>query len=255
MGQLSFTYQFPDNFHTKLVNFLRLNVSNTLAQKVAACSISYTDQGWAYYAGMKGNNWDKNALDFMIEGKQDNIKFLKNNTNQIKDSIQKVLKPDISGFLVRKVEFIIREDSFEISLPQETGEVFEVLSRDIYDALAKDEPSLVLDRLHTYSSKYLRNLCQKYFIDVSDAEGNYYPLHNLAGSLAKYYENNHVFQSDFIIRAMKSSISIFERFNAVRNDYSYAHDNDILNKAEATYIVTIITATLNLLNVVEKSNA
>ena len=28
----------------------------------------YEDLGLAYYAGMKGDNWDKKALDFTVEG-------------------------------------------------------------------------------------------------------------------------------------------------------------------------------------------
>lgn len=47
------------------------------------------------------------------------------------------------------------------------------------------------------------------------------------------------------------SISIFEKYNDIRNDKSYAHDNDVLNKAEATYVVTIVTATLTLVHKVE----
>lgn len=50
----------------------------------------------------------------------------------------------------------------EIDLPKETGDTFEVLSQDIYYALAKDEPTLVLDRLHTYASKFIREICSSY---------------------------------------------------------------------------------------------
>lgn len=47
------------------------------------------------------------------------------------------------------------------------------------------------------------------------------------------------------------SISTFEKYNTIRNSQSYAHDNDVLNKAEATYVVTVITATLALIYDVE----
>ena len=32
---------------------------------------------------------------------------------------------------------------------------------------------------------------------------------------------------------------------------TYAHDNDVLDKAEATYVVSIVTATLSLINAIE----
>lgn len=158
----------------------------------------------------------------------------------LKDAIQKVLRPSKSGYLVRKVEFIISEDDFEIVLPETQGESFDVLSGDIYDALRRNEPTLVLDRLHTYSTKYLREICVKHGIPIADNNGDNYPLHSLVGSLAKYYESNKTFDSDFSISAMKMSISIFERYNAIRNNKSYAHVNDVLGKAEATYAVTIV---------------
>ena len=67
----------------------------------------------------------------------------------------------------------------------------------------------------------------------------------------KYYDLNNVFESDFVQQALKMSISTFERYNSIRNNKSYAHDNDVLNKAEATYVVTIITATLTLIHKIE----
>ena len=39
--------------------------------------------------------------------------------------------------------------------------------------------------------------------------------------------------------------------NSVRNDQSYAHDNDVLNKAEATLAVRIMTATISFIDEME----
>lgn len=50
---------------------------------------------------------------------------------------------------------------------------------------------------------------------------------------------------------MKMSISTFEKYNTIRNDKSYAHDNEVLDKAEAEYVVTIVTATLTLIHKLE----
>ena len=73
----------------------------------------------------------------------------------------------------------------------------------------------------------------------------------MIGMLASYYRENSFFQPDFVDRALKMSISVFERFNAIRNNMSYAHDNEVLNNAEATYVVSIITATLRLFQDIE----
>jgi len=37
---------------------------------------------------------------------------------------------------------------------------------------------------------------------------------------------------------LKSNISVFERFDYVRNHQSLAHDNTLLSKSEAEYIVS-----------------
>jgi hypothetical protein len=49
-------------------------------------------------------------------------------------------------------------------------------------------------------------------------------------------------------RILKSSISVLEAFNDVRNSQSFAHDNPILNKNEA---VLIFNDTSNVLRFVE----
>ena len=128
-----------------------------------------------------------------------------------------------------------------------------MLSRDISESLAKNEPELVLDRLHTFSIKFLRDICQKHCIDTSTEDGRKYPIHSLAGSIAKYYEQNNCFKSEFSKKALKMSISLFDSYNAVRNDNSYAHDNDLLNKSEAKYVIRILSDTISFINEIENS--
>lgn len=251
MGQFDFTYELPNNFNSSLIQFLQQNRSTDVAQAFQRCKYEYQDLGLAYYAGLRGDTWDKKAVDFTFEGSEKDISLLKSRNEFLKKIINKALKPSVSGYLVKEVYYIISDDDFKINLPEEQGETFEILSRDIYDVLSKDEPTLVLDRLHTYSTRFLRNICNRHNIPVADEKGNNYPLHNLAGALSKYYEENNVFQSDFVVQTLKMSISTFEKYNKIRNSQSYAHDNNVLNKSEATYVVTIITATLTLIHKIE----
>ncbi|MBE6759623.1 MAG: hypothetical protein E7554_05965 [Ruminococcaceae bacterium] len=51
----------------------------------------------------------------------------------------------------------------------------------------------------------------------------------------------------------KGDISIFEKYNDIRNNNSYAHDNDVLGKAESAYVVAIITSTLTFIHSIEES--
>ena len=101
--------------------------------------------------------------------------------------------------------------------------------------------------------KHRKNVTKrrKYDISVSTQDGKLYPLHNLVGSLAKYYEHNNVFESEFSKKAMRMSISLFDSYNAIRNDKSFAHDNDLLDKREATYVVKILADTLTFIDEIE----
>ena len=255
MGEFDFTYVIPNNLLQGFTRFLELNGKKQLAQLLNGCKLYYDDLGYAYYAGMRGDNWNKRALDFTIEGTENTINTIKTCKKTIAEMLQKFLKPSESGYLVRKIDCLICETDAksDIILPKRTGDDFATLSRDIRDALAKDEPVLVLDRLHTFSMKYFRELCQRHNIEVSAQDGQLYPLHNLVGSLVKYYEQNHLFESDFSKKAVKSSISLFDSYNAIRNDQSFAHDNALLDKREAAYVVRILTDTLAFINEIENN--
>ena len=124
---------------------------------------------------------------------------------------------------------------------------------DIEENIKNDKPELVVDRLHTFASEYLRNLCHTHSIETTDSKGNEYPLHSLAGMLKKWYVDNAYFDSEFAVVAIQNSINLFDKFNGIRNDNSAAHPNDLLSKAEAEYAVRIIANTLTFLDKCEKS--
>lgn len=250
MGQYDFTYDIPNNFSGEAARFFSQNNDLLLAQHIRSCDIDYNNLGYAHYAGISGDTWNKEALDLTIIGRKIDIDYLQSRKKDLKEKLQKVLRPSVSGLLIRNIDFIVNEGTAVVDLPQQSEESFEVLSQDIQDAIAKDEPSLVLNRLHTFSTKYLRKICDRHGIQISDG-GDYYPLQSLMGSLVKHYERNGSFQSAFSTQALKMSISTFDKYNAIRNDQSYAHDNTVLNKAEAIYVIEIVTATLRLVNFVE----
>lgn len=146
----------------------------------------------------------------------------------------------------------LQDETYSVQLPYEGEEDFAVLSEDISRALQNEQPELVLDRLHTYAVKYLRKVCETHDIETRDEKGNFFSLQSLAGKLKKCYESIEVLQSGFALQAIKVSISLFESFNTVRNDQSYAHDNRVLQGNEAEYVVRIVSATLNLIEQIEQ---
>ena len=153
---------------------------------------------------------------------------------------------------MRAVAERLKGNALSIDLPKKKEESLQTLQEDIANALSRHKPELVLDRLHTFATILLRQICAENGISTVDNKGNQYALHSLVGMLCKKYEQESVFQSSFTIQAMKSSNSLFERYNAIRNDQSYAHDNDVLGTLEAEYAVKTMA---NLISFIDKAEA
>jgi len=139
----------------------------------------------------------------------------------------------------------------KISLPQKQEETLQTLLEDINNSLSRNQPTLVLDRLHTFSTKLLRQICADNGITVTDNKGDFFPLHSLAGMLKKHYEKNPIFQSTFTILAIQNSISLFDKYNGIRNNQSYAHDNDVLETLEAEFAVRAMANLITFIDRVE----
>lgn len=133
--------------------------------------------------------------------------------------------------------------------PNTADRSFEVLQKSLKEAIAKNEPEAALDRLHTFVVKYLRELCRKHNIEVDHVK----PLHSLLGEYLKAANAAGLIKSTMAERIVKSSISLLEAFNQVRNDQSLAHDNQLLSHAESLLIFNSISSTIRFLAAIERS--
>ncbi len=124
----------------------------------------------------------------------------------------------------------------------------ELLMKSIRDNIENQEPELALDRLHTYAVKYIRNLCDKYGISYDRNK----PLHSCYGEYIKYLDKNKLIESGMTKRILKYSISIFDSFNSVRNNQSYAHDNEILNYHECKLIFRSVSSIIAFIESLER---
>ncbi len=152
---------------------------------------------------------------------------------------------------MRLVANRLKGNVLRIELPTKHEETLQTLLDDINNALERNKPELVLDRLHTFSTKLLRQICVENGISVVNDKGENQPLHSLAGMLRKKYEKDNIFQSSFTLMAIQNSISLFEKYNSVRNKHSYAHDNDILDTMEAEFAVRIMADFLKFIDKAE----
>lgn len=122
---------------------------------------------------------------------------------------------DEDNYDYQQVQQIIeRLKTFQtVELPKEENiKNLKLFLEDIEDNIKNDKPELVVDRLHTFASEYLRNLCHTHSIETTNSKGNEYPLHSLAGMLKKWYVDNAYFDSEFAFVAIQNSINLFDKF-------------------------------------------
>lgn len=149
----------------------------------------------------------------------------------------------------------LKEDSIvegiEAIQPNAEDKDFALLAKQIRDSIQKNEPEVALDRLHTFVVKYVRQLCDKHGIKYDKNKA----LHGLFGEYVKHLRLNRFVESEMTERILKSSISILEAFNDVRNNQSFAHDNPILNYNESVLIFNNVSSAIRFIEAVEQEQA
>ena len=68
--------------------------------------------------------------------------------------------------------------------------------------------------MHTFVIKYVRELCSRHGIAFEKDT----PLHSLFGLYVKFLQKNNLVESEMSERILKSSISVLDTFNDVRNN-------------------------------------
>ncbi len=131
--------------------------------------------------------------------------------------------------------------------PKVEDQSFSFLAKTIRESIEKNEPEVALDRLHTYMVKYIRSLCDKHGISYDNNK----PLHSFYGEYVKFLRSNGFLESEMTDRILRSSISILDAFNDVRNNKSFAHDNKLLNYQESMLIFKHISSTIGFIESIE----
>jgi hypothetical protein len=124
---------------------------------------------------------------------------------------------------------------------------FEVLAEHVRAAIDKNQPNGALDRLHTFVVKFFRTLCTRHGIEVDRDKA----LHSLAGEYVKALRQGGHLDSQMTDRILKSSISVLDAFNDVRNNQSLAHDNPVLNYEESLLIFNHVAASIRFIRALE----
>lgn len=125
---------------------------------------------------------------------------------------------------------------------------FSRLAKSIRESIDKNEPEVALDRLHTYLMKKIRQLCANHQVEIKSNE----TLNAIYGKYIKFLVSTGKIESKMSENILKYSINILEAFNDIRNNKSFAHDNDILNYDESILIFNNVTNSLKFIESIEK---
>lgn len=127
-------------------------------------------------------------------------------------------------------------DKFENN--QTLDELITAIQRDIQ----VNKPQAALDRLHTYCMKKFAHLLSLRGYECTNED----PLDSRVGKYIKFLETEFDIHQ-MSLRIMKGSISVFESFNNVRNNNTFAHDNEILGLHEARFIFDSVSNVLRFI--------
>ena len=125
MANYDYTYQFPENFNKRVIQLLYQRGANDLISAFHRCKYEYRDIGNAYYAGYRGDNWNKNAVDFIFEGPHNDIVLMQKDNKVMRDVIEVALMSNSSGYQLGKIDYLDKDigDSVELqsAVPNASG--------------------------------------------------------------------------------------------------------------------------------------
>lgn len=133
----------------------------------------------------------------------------------------------------------------EIFIEYENDKNYNILLDEIRQANTVEKPEVIVDRLHTLCTKFIRDKANS----INISEISWKSLNALFWIYIKELEKQWLIENEITKNILKHNISILEKFNEVRNNKSLAHDNQLLSTIEATYIVNNI---IELVNFIEK---
>lgn len=155
--------------------------------------------------------------------------------------------PEVMAILGRLRDGGPIADAAALVAPPDGDDAFETVARHVREAIERNEPEAAIDRLHTFLVKYMRRLCTRRGVEVTRDK----PLHSLMGEYLKALRAQHAIESDITHRILKSTISIMEALNQVRNERSLAHDNELLDHDESLLVFAHVASMVRFLDAVE----
>ncbi len=151
MTNSDFTYTVPSNFKSNASRLIGHQYHlPEVASALESCRLDHEDIGNAYYAGIRGNNWNMNALDFTIEGSERNIGILEEYEIILKKAFDHAIKSRQTGYQIHEV-VLLPADETEILPPSNTARLNEAIAgaRAVMDKILRWGEAACANSLYT----------------------------------------------------------------------------------------------------------
>lgn len=145
-----------------------------------------------------------------------------------------------------------RLEGIEALTPNTDNEDFELLAKEVKAAIENGTPELGLDRLHTFSVKYIRAVYKRHFAREPNQDMT---ANKLLGEYANDLRSNGTLESKMASEILKSSTRALSEFNYLRNNLTLAHDNPLLSRNEAYFIYSTVAASIRFIRELEEKVA
>lgn len=117
-------------------------------------------------------------------------------------------------------------------------ELIEAIQRDV----AASRHAAALDRLHTYCMKRFMHMLERAGLECRREE----PLQSRVGKYVRTLKQDRDLRP-MTEQILKNAMGILQQFNDIRNNRSFAHDNEIVDADEARLIFDTVIAILRFL--------
>ncbi|KAB2894774.1 MAG: hypothetical protein D8M52_04400 [Chlorobi bacterium] len=154
----------------------------------------------------------------------------------------------------RAIEIIVRLesqphipdlDALEVDF---TDDLLERHAQAIRHLLQQSRADEAVDRMHTFTVLYFRNLSDAHNLPYDrDATLQY-----LCSAYVRDLRADGTIETVMGERILRNTLSTMDAFSSVRNDHSMAHGNPVVNVDEGWYILSTVLATFKFIRSVER---
>lgn len=246
MGANDFTYELPNNFDKRIYQFLDYLQEMKVAEAFRMCSYEYDDLGYAFYAGLRGDNWNKKAIDITFEGPSQAITLLKNKEKILGEALGQAIKSNESGYLIRNIYFF--EENVNCDNMPSSNE--SRLNADIATAnIVLDDLIQIGERVclnYSFNADSTENSINDYFRDMLFAKGYKEIKDQTRHGIS--VNGKDAAEVDILLTKDGKEIAIYEgmKLDSVNKTYIDMHiDKAIVNYnalGTATFIVAYVTS-------------